>query len=91
MKPIVTEHKNINNAEIPSISSKEKVCARQTGFDRDDDSVSAEKSIGFGKRFMNNNAYMEEIMSYKMDFTDRDITQVYLEMSEEVKMHIRHL
>lgn len=34
---------------------------------------------------MNNNAYMEEIMSYKMDFTDRDITQVYLEMSEEVK------
>ena len=85
VKPIVTEHKNINNAEIPSISSKEKVCARQTGFDRDDDSVSAEKSIGFGKRFMNNNAYMEEIMSYKMDFTDRDITQVYLEMSEEVK------
>lgn len=85
VKPTVTEHKNVNNVEVPSISSKEKVCARQTGFDREDDSVSAEKSTGFGKKLMNNTTYMEESMGYKMDFTDRDITQVYLEMSEEVK------
>lgn len=85
VKPTVTEHKNVNNAEVPSISSKEKVCARQTGFDREDDFVSAEKSTGFGKKLMNNTTYMEESMGYKMDFTDRDVTQVYLEMSEEVK------
>ena len=85
VKPTVTEHKNVNNAEVPSISSKEKVCARQTGFDRDDDSASAEKSAKFGKKFMNNTTYMEESMGYKMDFTDRNVTQVYLEMSEEVK------
>lgn len=85
VKPIVMEHKNINNTEVPSISSKEKVCARQTGFDREDDSVSTELSAGFSKKNTNNTTYMEENMSYKMDFTDRDVTQVYLEMSEEVK------
>lgn len=84
VKPIVIEKKNYNNTESPSVSAREKVLGRQTGFDRDDDFACAGETVGFRKKIMDNNAYMEESMSYKMDFTDRNITQVYLEMSEEV-------
>lgn len=85
VRPIIMESKNMNNTASPSVSSRERVRVRQTGFDRDDDFACAEKVDRFSKRLMDNNIYMEESMSYKMDFTDRNITQVYLEMSEEVK------
>lgn len=74
-----------SNTESPSISSRVKVQARQTGFDRDDDSTYMEKASITRERLQSNNKEMEGIMSYRMDFTDSYLTQVYLDLSEEVK------
>lgn len=83
--PITREKNSTGDAESPSISSREKMRARQAGFDRDDDSTYMEKATIKGNELRTNNTEMEGIMSYRMDFTDRNITQVYLDLSEEVK------
>lgn len=83
--PITRKENSIGAAGSPSVSSREKLRARQTGFDRDDDSTYMEKISKKNNGLQIKNIKMEGIMGYRMDFTDRNITQIYLDLSEEVK------